>query len=159
MKIYISASLKKQRVEATGEIHNYFQLVPGSRVLALGFKPGLGVAHFAYLDSRQYIDKLNTYTSIEAQQAFERGERITPVGVLVKAGREFWARYIKGGGFKDGWRGFYISLFSAFYEIVAAAKLQELTILGRREAIESHYWQEAEEILKAYDQPQSPAGS
>jgi (heptosyl)LPS beta-1,4-glucosyltransferase len=148
---------KKHHVTATSTVHNYLHPVPGSRVLELRFEPGLAVAHFTYLDSQQFIEKLNRYTSIEAQQAFERGERITPVGALVKAAKEFVGRYIKGRGFQDGWRGFYISLFYTFYRIVTAAKLQELTALGHRERIESRYREEAEEILKAYGEPQSPA--
>jgi len=150
---------KKHCVKATFAIHNFFHLVPGSRMMALRVEPGLAVAHFAYLDSHQYLEKLNRYTSIEAQQAFERGERITPVAVLVKAAGEFWSHYVTGRGFQDGWRGFYISLFSTFYQIVAAAKLQELTVVGRREAIELRYRHEAEEILKAYGASQSPSRS
>jgi hypothetical protein len=101
------------------------------------------------------MEKLNRYTSIEAKQAFERGERITPVGALVKAAKELGGRYIKGRGFQDGWRGFYVSLFYTFYQIVAAAKLQELSALGCRRQIEFRYRREAEEILKAYDESQS----
>lgn len=141
---------KKHRVRTTSTIHNYLHLVPGSRVFTLRFEPGLAVVHFNYVDSQQFIGKLNCYTSIEAQQAFERGERTTGVGALVRAAKEFGVRYIKGRGFQDGWRGFYLSLFMSFYRIVIAAKLQELTALGDRERIESRYRQEAEEILKAY---------
>jgi glycosyltransferase involved in cell wall biosynthesis len=145
---------RKQHVRATSTIHNCFALVPGSRVLELRFEPGLAVAHFTYLDSQQFMEKLDRYTGIEAKQALDRGERITPVGALVKAAREFGVRYVKGRGFQDGWRGFYISLFYAFYRVVAAAKLQELTVLGSKEQIESRYRHEAEEILKAYGETQ-----
>jgi glycosyltransferase involved in cell wall biosynthesis len=146
---------KKQHVRATSTIHNFFHPVPGSRVLELRFAPGLAVVHFTYLDSQQFMEKLDRYTSTEAQQAFARGERITPVGALVNAAKEFGGRYIKGRGCQDGWRGFYISLFYTFYRIVAAAKLQELTAVGHREQIESSYRQEAEEILKGYGELQS----
>jgi len=146
---------RKHHVRTTSTVHNYLHLVPGSRVLELKFEPGLALVHFAYLDSQQFMEKLDRYTSIEAKQAFERGERITPMGALVKAGKEFGGRYIKGRGFQDGWRGFYISLFYTFYRIVAAAKLQELTTVGHREQIESRYRQEAEEILEAYGEPHS----
>lgn len=144
---------RNQHVIATSTIHHYLHLVPGSRVLELKFKPGLAIVHFAYFDSRHFIEKLNRYTNIEARQALERGERITPVGALLRASKEFAARYIKGRGFLDGWRGFYVSLFYTFYRIVAAAKLQELTTLGKREEIESRYRQEAEDILMAYGEP------
>jgi (heptosyl)LPS beta-1,4-glucosyltransferase len=150
---------KKGCLTATSTVHNYLHLVPGSRVFKLRFEPGLAIVHFNYLDSEQFIERLNRYTSIEAKQAFERGERITAVGALVKGARGFGGRYIRGMGFQDGWRGFYLSLFTSFYRIVTAAKLHELKALGQRERIESRYRQEAEEILKAYGEPQSPAAS
>jgi len=148
---------KKHYVKTTSTIHSYYHLVPGSRVVDLRFKPGLAVAHFAYLDFQQFIEKLNRYTKIEAQQALERGERITPMGALLKAAKVFALYYLKGRGFRDGWRGFYISLFYTFYRIVSAAKLQELTALGPRERIEARYRQEAEDIVKAYGESTSPA--
>jgi glycosyltransferase involved in cell wall biosynthesis len=144
---------KKGHVKATGTIHNYLHLVPGSRVLKLDYEPGVAIVHFAYLDSQDFMEKLDRYTSIEAKQALERGERITPLGALLRAAKEFGGRYIKGRGFQDGWRGFYVTLFYTFYEIVAAAKLQELNALGNREGVELRYRQEAEGILKAYGEP------
>ncbi len=141
---------KKAHMRATASVHDHLHTIPGSRVLKLDFEPGLAIVHFNYLDSQHFIEKLNRYTSIEARQAFERGERKTLVSSLVSGAREFGLRYIKGGGLLDGWRGFYLSLFMSFYRIVSAAKLRELSVLGNREQIESHYHQEAEEILKAY---------
>jgi glycosyltransferase involved in cell wall biosynthesis len=148
---------RRHHVTATSTIHNYLHLVPGSRVLEIKYEPGLTIVHFAYFDSRHFIEKLNRYTNIEARQAFEKGKRITPAGALLRAAKEFAARYIKGRGFQDGWRGFYISLFYAFYRIVAAAKLHELTTFGGREQVEARYQQEAGAILKAYDEAPRPA--
>jgi glycosyltransferase involved in cell wall biosynthesis len=153
-----SRFFKKNCVTTTPTIHNYLHQVPGSRVLELRFEPGLAVAHFNYVDSEQFVEKLNRYTSIEAKQAFARGERTTAAGALVTAAMEFARRYIKGRGFQDGWRGFYLSVFMSFYRIVTAAKVQELATLGSKEEIESRYRQEAEEILKAYES-QSTAAS
>lgn len=141
---------KKHCVRATSTVHSYLRLVPGKRVLTLKFGPGLAVVHFNYVDSHQFIEKLNRYTTIEAKQAFERGERITALRALAKATKEFAGRYIKGRGFQDGWRGFYLSLFMSFYRIAVAAKLQELNVLGQREQVELRYRQEAENILAAY---------
>jgi hypothetical protein len=139
-------------------VHNYLHVLPGSRALTLKFEPGLAIVHFNYLDSQQFIEKLNRYTTIEAEQAFERGERKTPIRALLGGVKEFGNRYIAARGFRDGWRGFYLSLFMSFYRLVAAAKLQELKVLGQRELIESRYRQEAEEILKAYEETR-PSGA
>jgi glycosyltransferase involved in cell wall biosynthesis len=150
---------RKGSLRTTSTVHNYLHPVPNSRVLKLKFEPGLAIVHFNYADSAQFIERLNRYTSIEATQAIERGEEITPGGALVKAAKGFVLHYIRGRGFQDGWRGFYLSLFMSFYRIVTAAKLQELKTLGQRERIESGYRQEAEKILKAYGKPPSPAVS
>jgi len=148
---------RKGCLRTTSTVHNYLHPVPNSRVLKLKFEPGLAIVHFNYADSAQFIERLNRYTSIEAKQAIERGEGVTLGGALVKAAKGFGLHYIKGRGFQDGWRGFYLSLFMSFYRIVTAAKLQELKTLGQRERIESGYRQEAEKILKAYDKPPSSA--
>lgn len=150
---------RKGFVVACSLAHQDFKPVEGARVKALPYRGDNAIVHFTYLDSQQFIERLNRYTSIEAQQAFEQGERITPVGALVKAAKQFGGRYIIWKGFQDGWRGLYLSLFYSFYKIVTAAKLQELIALGHRERIESWYRQEAEETLKAYGEPKSPVAS
>jgi glycosyltransferase involved in cell wall biosynthesis len=138
------------------QIHS--PLLPGSggRVLVIPYEPACAILHFNYLDSADFLERLNRYTSIEAKQAFERGKRMTPLGAFARAAKGFWSHYIGAAGFRDGWRGFYLSLFMSFYRIVTAAKLQELTVLGQRERIESWYRQEAEEILRAYDGSRPP---
>jgi len=142
---------KKDCVRATSDLHNYLHPVAGARVLKLWFEPGLAIVHFNYVDSQHFIEKLNRYTTIEANQLFERGERITPVGALARGIWEFGRRYIKDGGWRDGWRGFYLSLFMVFYRIATAAKCEELQKMGSRESIENLYQGEAKRVLQEYE--------
>jgi len=139
--------------------HQDFKPVAGARVKRLPFRGDNAIAHFTYLDSQQFIERLNHYTGIEAQQALERGERITPMGALRKGARTFLRRYGKKQGFRDGWRGLYLSLFYAFYDVATAAKLQELAAQRGRDAVAAQYLQEAEEILKAYGETAAVAPS
>jgi glycosyltransferase involved in cell wall biosynthesis len=150
---------RKGFVVGTSVAHQDFKPIEGARIKVLSYRGDNAIVHFNYLDSQQFIERLNRYTSIEAKQAFERGERMTALGALLRGAKQFWYRYIRARGFRDGWRGFYLSLFMSFYVIVRAAKLHELIALGPRELIESRYRQEAEEILKAYGESQSPAAS
>lgn len=150
---------RKGFLVGTSLAHQDFKPVDGARISVLPHHGDNAVVHFSYLNSQQFIEKLNRYTSIEAQQAFEAGFRTKPVRALLRGIMEFRDRYITAGGFRDGWRGFYLSLFMCFYRIVMRAKLYELTVLGPREAIESRYRQEAEEILKAYGGTHSPTAS
>jgi glycosyltransferase involved in cell wall biosynthesis len=143
-------------LQATDEVHNFLKAVPDARIVELTFEPGCAVVHFNYLNSEHFIEKLNRYTTIEARQAFERGERITPLRAALIGVKEFWIRYLRGQGFRDGWRGFYLSVFMVFYRAAAAAKLQELRVVGPREVTEARYRQEAEKILGPYSNSELP---
>jgi glycosyltransferase involved in cell wall biosynthesis len=139
--------------------HGDFTAVEGARIKVLPFSGDNAIIHFNYVDSFHFIEKLNRYTSIEAKQAFERGEQITPLRAAVTGLREFLSRYLRAQGFRDGWRGFYLSVFMLFYRIAALAKLQELRTVGPRDAVEARYRQEAEKILEPYgklDPPEAP---
>jgi glycosyltransferase involved in cell wall biosynthesis len=148
---------RKGFVVGTSLAHQDFKPVEGARISVLPYRGDNAIVHFNYLDSYHFIYKMNTYTSIEAMQALEKGR--SPLRPLAQAAKEFLSRYLIFRGFLDGWRGFYLSLFMVFYRITTAAKLQELRAVGPRERVESRYRQEAEEILKAYSEPQSSAAS
>ena len=137
-------------LEVTGSIHNFLKPLPGARILDIPYQPGLAIVHFNYVDSTHFLDKLNRYTSIEARQAQQRGERVSEVRALIRALREFWWRYIRARGYRDGWRGFYLSLFMVFYRLATYAKLAELETVGSRPQIDAHYRREAERILQDY---------
>ncbi len=142
---------RKGYLEAVPTVHNNLHPKSGSRITGIKYQPGLAILHFAYLDSKDFLEKLDRYTDIEARQAVERGERVTFAGVAYRAIKELGSRYVKGAGFLDGWRGAYITLLYTFYRIVSAGKLYELDSLGGRAAIEARYCREAECILKAYN--------
>lgn len=137
--------------------HCDFKPVEGARLKVLSYRGDNAIVHFNYVDLSHFIEKMNTYTSIEAMQALEKGR--SPLRPLAQAAKEFLKRYLKNLGFLDGWRGFYLSLFMVFYRIATAAKLQELKAVGPRERIESRYRQEAEEILRAYGESPPPPAS
>lgn len=166
---------KRHSLHANAAIHDFLTPVPEARVLDLPYEPGRAMIHFAYLDIAQYMDKLNRYTGIEVRQSHARegGERETPAWVLrdmkpypplvaLFRGRTtpgwallysfavFLSRYLKNGGYRDGWRGMYVSLFTACYFLVSYAKLAERETVGTREAVEGQYRDEAERILRGY---------
>jgi hypothetical protein len=132
------------------EIHNFMKPDPKARFLELPYLPGQAVVHFNYVDITHFLEKMNRYTNIEAQQLYDRGERVSQLQGLVRAARGFFRRYVKLRGYRDGWRGFYLSLFWAFYRLVAFAKLTEIREVGPREATIAHYQAEAERILAEY---------
>jgi (heptosyl)LPS beta-1,4-glucosyltransferase len=146
---------RKDHVIAASTIHATLRSSPDSRIFDLRYEPGLAIVHFAYMDSKDFIEKLDRYTGIEARQAFERGERVQLFSAAFRAARVLLGRSLITGGFRDGWRGLYVALLYTFYRVVAFAKLYELTALGGREQIQSNYRREAEKLLEVYGR--SPA--
>jgi hypothetical protein len=114
------------------------------------------MVHFNYLDTSHFLEKLNRYTSIEAQAGFARRERSSIPRTIRSAAREWWQRYVSGRGYRDGWRGFYLSTFMAFYRVVVQAKLRELSDLGGRVEIEAGYRREANRLLEEYGETALP---
>ncbi|MGI8855216.1 MAG: glycosyltransferase family 2 protein [Thermomicrobiales bacterium] len=137
-------------LEATAEVHRFLQPSPTARVLELPYRPEHVIVHFNCRDVTEFIDKLNRYTTIEATQALERGARSSPARALFQATKTFLGRYIYPKGFRDGWRGWYFSLFMAFYRLMIHAKMEELRRIGTGEMIDARYREEAERLLAAY---------
>jgi glycosyltransferase involved in cell wall biosynthesis len=142
-------------LQLDAEIHNFLKPMPNARLLELPYVPGQAMVHFSYTDIAQFIEKMNRYTGIEAQQVFEQGERVGLFQGLVRAARGFFRRYIKLSGYRDGWRGFYLSLFWAFYKLLVFAKLTEIREIGPREGTVTQYHAEAERILAEYHNVQN----
>jgi|SRR5579875_1462939 len=141
---------KRGSVSADSAIHSSLKPKPGARILDLPYQKDHAIVHFNYLNTAQFIEKLNRYTSIEAKQAIERGERASYVTAFKRATKEFLWRYFKARGCLDGWRGFYLSAFMSFYRITLAAKLQELHVNGPRDLVESNYRSVAENLVNQY---------
>lgn len=141
---------RKGFLEATAEVHRFLQPSPTARVLELPYRPEHVIVHFNCRDVTEFIDKLNRYTTIEATQALARGARTSPARALLQAMKTFLGRYIYPTGYRDGWRGWYFSLFMAFYRLMIHAKMEELRRIGTGEAIDAHYREEAERLLAVY---------
>ena len=117
----------------------------------LPYHDNLALHHFNYVDSAHFLEKLNRYTTIEAQQAFERGEHASRTKAALHAVLEFANRYVRKQGWRDGWRGFYLSGFMAMYRWAIYAKLQELHATGGKNEIIERYHRAAEELAARYE--------
>ena len=141
---------RKNKLITSSTIHSTLEPVEDANILELNYAPGLAIVHFNYLDSTHFIEKLNRYTSIEAQQSLERGEKHNYRRMFFSSAKIFVNRFIKNKGYKDGWRGLYLSLLMVFYRVVTNMKLKELETIGDGPQIESHYHAEAERFLADY---------
>jgi glycosyltransferase involved in cell wall biosynthesis len=139
---------RRGSVSARPDIHDYLHPEPRARVLDLPVEPGLAVVHFNYRDVTQFVEKLNRYTSVEATA--NPGDRGGPGRAMLRMTREFARRYIRRGGYRDGWRGFYLSALMAMYRLVVAAKREELRRNGPAEEVDKAYREIAERVLAEY---------
>jgi glycosyltransferase involved in cell wall biosynthesis len=143
---------RKGSVLARPTVHGFLEIQPEARVLKLPYEKDLAVVHFNYLDVRHFIEKLNRYTDIEAERLTDDPRAGSIPRACVRALREFLRRYLRFGGYRDGWRGFYLSALMATYRLAIAAKARERRVNGSREAVEAAYAREAEGVLAAYGQ-------
>ena len=141
---------KKAALETSPTIHNFMHPVPNARVFNLPRLEKYAIHHFNYLNTEHFIEKLNRYTSIEAQQAFRRGERSSPTRVVRATIKEFAWRYLVRRGFRDGWRGFFLSAFMVFYRMSVESKLIELSTVGDADKIKSDYAATARHLISEY---------
>lgn len=137
-------------------LHARLEPAPGARVLDLAHDADCALVHFNYFDSAHFLDKLNRYTTITAAAQQARGQRPSIVRALAGAARNFAVRYWRRGGWRDGWRGFHLSAFMAFYHLAYEAKLAELDAGVTRESSIARYRAEAERLLAEYERPGGP---
>lgn len=142
---------RKDSLEATAAIHNFLQPRPGSRFLDLPYEEGIAVYHFNYINFEHFVAKMNRYTNIEAEQAHARQAPYSVGRAVARASLELVNRYVRRSGYKDGWRGVYLSLLMAFYRLLSAAKLHERYVIGNADSVRTRYQAYAEQVLLEYE--------
>ena len=131
-------------------IHAGLHPAPEAKVLHLPYRYEHAVHHFSCLDWQYFREKMNRYTTIEAEQAYARGERASKGKAIAQALFEFANRYVRLKGYRDGWRGFYSTAFMMTYRIAIQAKMQELESVGGRAEVRSNYQAMAEKLTSSY---------
>lgn len=141
---------RKGKLEISSKIHAFLHPKPGARLKSLRFEDGAYLAHFGFLDTTQFLEKMVRYTGIEAEQAFEQGKRSSSSVMLWKAVKAFISRFLVYGGYRDGWRGLNMSLYLGAYRIMTYAKLRQLQEVGDHGHVRARCQGIADLILKEY---------
>ncbi|MCH7761307.1 glycosyltransferase family 2 protein [candidate division TA06 bacterium] len=81
--------------------------------------------HYTDTDLHHYLEKLQQYTSLAAEELYERGVRSNLPRLLLRPPYFFFRMFIIRRGFLDGFHGFILAVLSAFYVFVKYAKLWE----------------------------------
>ncbi|MBY0471129.1 glycosyltransferase family 2 protein [bacterium] len=123
---YQDRFFNRQGVQYVNEVHEYpvFAQPPGEIHESLLHKSDLTV--------EKYMEKLNRYTTIEARDRYEKGQRTS----LFKLLGAFPAHFLKSmfyyGAYKDGIHGVIISLLEGVSRVVRQIKIWQLMQLERK---------------------------
>ncbi len=85
--------------------------------------------HYTYDTMEQYIEKLNRYTTLSAEDLFAAGKRAHLAEAVVRSQAAFWRMWLLKSGWRDGWPGTVLCLSSAFYVL---SKYTKLWRMGQR---------------------------
>lgn len=112
---------KKGKVSWSEVIHS----VPMTIDKGSDFKPeeNLAIIHHNYSSLEEYLEKLNRYTSVQAEILIKENYAFSWKDFIGKPFKEFVARYFTGEGYKDGLHGLLLSFLQAFSELVVYAKV------------------------------------
>lgn len=93
--------------------------------------PGLlngHLIHHAYPSLELALDKLNSYTTVEAEGRLKRGVKPSWRGLLFKPIERFFKNYVLKRGFLDGPQGLLYSALTGYYTFVFHLKIWERSL-------------------------------
>ena len=76
------------------------------------------------------LENLNRYTRYEADELKHKKINFSMFRWILSPPLIFLKKYVLQQGFRDGWRGFFLAVYSAFYIFLSHAKLKEIEILN-----------------------------
>jgi glycosyltransferase involved in cell wall biosynthesis len=88
--------------------------------------------HYNSDSLEQFIQKNNLYTTLEAKQKYDAGERFNSTKAILSPLRIFFFRYIRLKGYKDGPLGLALSILLAIFNIFVHLKLWQLCRVNRK---------------------------
>lgn len=109
-------------------VHENVELKEGAKELNV---PGL-VAHYGYGDTRLLMDKQNSYSSLKAQEKFNKGKRPSLLKLFLIFPLYFFKCYVLRKMFLSGRRGLVHAMIESMYAFLKEAKLFELYYLKKQ---------------------------
>lgn len=84
------------------------------------------IIHQNYKTVGEFVEKMNRYTQIQAEEIKETGYKFKWQDILQKPLDEFLSRFFANEGYRDGLHGLSLSLLQAFSHLVLYLKLWEM---------------------------------
>jgi glycosyltransferase involved in cell wall biosynthesis len=109
--------------EAEEQIHhNFVSLTRATRICQLSEE--YYIQHYAYPTVEKYLSKtLGMYARIEGEQYVKLGRRFSLARMIGEPIKEFGARFVWYGGYRDGMRGFILACLYAGYRFCVWANV------------------------------------
>lgn len=79
--------------------------------------------HWPDFEPERFLEKMNKYTSIEARDRVNQGQRTNWFRILMAFPAMFWKNYFYYGAYKDGMHGFIISILEGVSRAVRHVKI------------------------------------
>lgn len=120
---YLVRFFKKGKVKFSDKIH-----VPPTTQgegLTLEEREENAIVHHNFQMISQFIERLNRYTDIQSEELAGQGYKFKVEDLIAKSSGEFFSRFFKGEGYKDGLHGFVLGLLQGFSEFVIYLKVWE----------------------------------
>lgn len=118
---YVYRLFKKGHVKWFDQIHSAPQTQGTGHDLAV--KEELALVHEHYQTISQFIDRMNRYSSVQADQLIADGYKLVPSDLLSKPLSEFINQYFSRKGYKEGVHGVALSLLQTFAELAVYLKV------------------------------------
>lgn len=115
---------KKGKVKWSERIHVY-PTVEGN-IFNLPPKEELAIYHYGYNTIKEFVDRQNRYSSIEAKNLYDSGKKFSWTNFFWRPVREFLIRFVRHLGFLDGFLGLSLTFLMMIYQLEVMIKLWEL---------------------------------
>tara|TARA_B100002052_G_C15722993_1_gene525050 strand:+ start:23 stop:802 length:780 start_codon:yes stop_codon:yes gene_type:complete len=106
------------------EVHSRIEV--SGRIEALD----LQIIHHGMPNISKQLENLNRYTRYEADELKNRKMNFSIIRWIFSPPLIIVKKYIIQQGFRDGWRGFFLAVYSAIYVFLSHAKLKEIEMLN-----------------------------
>lgn len=149
---YQTRLFKRGKVSWSEVIHSVPLVVDKGADIAP--QENLAIIHHNYNSVEEYLEKLNRYTSVQAEILVKDSYSFSWKDLIGEPFKEFIARYFTGEGYKDGIHGLTLSFLQAFSELIVYIKVWQANKFEdnkvemplvikemRNKEKELHYWQ------------------
>lgn len=114
---------KKGRIVWSDKIHS--QPETKGEGLTLPAEERYSILHNNYQTVNQFIERMNRYTTIEAEELIKKGYKFSWRDLIEKPFSEFLGRFFANRGFDDGLHGLVLSLLQSFSFVIVYLKTWE----------------------------------